>query len=62
MVRVWSSGKGLASGFIFCFYFISAKLRTGGTIAPAKLLPSAFCWQNRHCLNNDFLGTTNWRS
>jgi len=41
---------GLGLGFIFCFYFVSAKLWTGGTIAPAKLLPSAFWQQNRHCL------------
>jgi len=48
MVRVWS--WGLALGFIFCFYFVSAKLQTGGTIAPAKQFPSAFWRQNRHCL------------
>jgi len=36
--------------FIFCFYFVSAKLQTDGTIAPAKPLPSAFWRQNRHCL------------
>jgi len=36
--------------FIFCFYFVSVKLQTDGTIAPAKPLPSAFWRQNRHCL------------
>jgi len=30
---------------MFCFYFVSAKLWTGGTIAPAKPLLSAFWWQ-----------------
>jgi len=53
MVRVWSWGYGLALGFIFCFYFVSAKLWTGDTIAPPKPLPSPFWWQNRHCLNTN---------
>jgi len=46
---------------MFCFYFVSAKLQTGGTIAPAKPLPSAFLQQNRHCLTVLGLGFASLR-
>ena len=47
-VRVWN--LGLALGFIFCFYFVSAKLWTGDTIAPAKSLPFSFLSCKIGCL------------